>query len=162
VYSEIEKAAEEEQVTAGSIMPALVGGGLAAVVGGVIWGLIIIATGYEIGFVAWAMGWLTGFAVVLFSKGRRGVPLQAIAVLASVLGILIGKYFTFYHYFHAALAKNYGEEAASNISILSGSVMQFFIENIGSMVGGFDILWVILAVITAWRIPKGMGIKVPR
>jgi hypothetical protein len=46
--------------------------------------------------------------------------------------------------------------------MFSEKVIQFFAENIGSMVGGFDILWVILAVITAWRIPKGLGINISR
>jgi hypothetical protein len=41
-------------------------------------------------------------------------------------------------------------------------VIYDFIEDIGSMVSGFDILWIILAVITAWRIPKGLGIKLVR
>lgn len=162
IHSQIVEAAKEEQFTFSSILPALIGGVLAAVVGGVIWGLIVIATGYVIGFMAWGIGLMCGFAVVLFSKGKRGVSFQVIAVLSSVLGVLVAKYFTFFHYLKESVAKEYGAEAASNISILSEKVIQFFIENIGSMVSGFDILWVILAVITAWRIPKGVGIKLPR
>jgi len=159
IHAQVVKAAEEEQLMDSSILPALFGGGLAAVVGGVIWGLIVIATGYVIGFMAWGIGWLAGFSVVLFSKGRKGVPLQVIAVLSSVFGIVIGKYFTFFHYLKEEVTKKYGAEAASNLSIFSERVIQFFIDNIGSMLSGFDILWVILAVITAWRIPKGIGIK---
>jgi len=160
IHAQVVKAAEEEQFTVSSLVPAMVGGGLAAVVGGGIWGLIVIATGYVIGYMAWGIGLICGFAVVLFSKGKKGVPLQVIAVLSSALGIVIGKYFTFFHYLKEAIAKEYGAEAASNISIFSEKVIQFFVENIGSMVSGFDILWVVLAVITAWRIPKGVGIKV--
>ena len=162
IHAQIVKAAEEEQLMDSSILPALFGGGLAAVVGGVIWGLIVIATGYVIGFMAWGIGWLTGFAVVLFSRGRKGVPLQVIAVLSSVFGIVIGKYFTFFHYLKEGVTRKYGAEAASNLSIFSERAIQFFINNIGSMLSGFDILWVILAVITTWRIPKGLGIKLPR
>lgn len=162
IHAQVVKAAEEEQLMNSSILAALFGGGLAAVVGGVIWGLIVIATGYVIGFMAWGIGWLAGFAVVLFSKGRKGVPLQVIAVLSSVFGIVIGKYFTFFHYLKEEVTKKYGVGAAFNLSIFSERVIQFFIGNIGSMLSGFDILWVILAVITAWRIPKGLGIKLPR
>jgi len=162
MYSEIMRAAEEEQFSFGSIIPGLLGGILAAIVGGVIWGLIVIATGYVIGYMAWGIGLICGFAVVLFSKGKKGVPLQVIAVLTSILGITIGKYFTFFHYLKEAVEKEYGAEAVSNISILSERVIQFFVENIGSMVSGFDILWVILAVITAWRIPKGIGITLQK
>ena len=159
IHAQIVKAAEEEQLMDSSILPALFGGGLATVVGGVIWGLIVIATGYVIGFMAWGIGLLSGFAVVLFSKGRRGTPLQIIAVLSSVLGIAVGKYVTFFHFFKEAILKKYGAEIASNVSIFSEEVIYIFIDGIGSMVSGFDILWVILAVITAWRIPKGIGIK---
>jgi hypothetical protein len=159
IHAQVLKTAEEEQFTNSSIMPALVGGGLAAIVGGVIWGLIVVATEYEIGFMAWGIGLLSGFAVLLFSKGRRGTPLQIIAVLSSVLGIAVGKYVTFFHFFKEAVLKKYGAEFASNVSIFSEEVIYIFIDGIGSMVSGFDILWVILAVITVWRIPKGIGIK---
>jgi len=162
IYVQVLKAAEEEQFTGSSMMPALVGGGLGALVGGVIWGLIVIATGYEIGFMAWGIGLLSGFAVVFFSKGRRGIPLQIIAVLSSVLGIAVSKYVTFFHFFKEAILKKYAVEIASNVSIFSEEVIYIFIDGIGSMVSGFDILWVILAVITAWRIPKGIGLKLEK
>jgi hypothetical protein len=159
IYAQVLKAAEQEQFTGSSIIPALVGGGLAAVVGGGLWALIAIGTGYVIGFMAWGMGWLTGFAVLLFSRGQRGIPLQIISVISSVLGIAIGKYFIFFHYLKDEVTKQYGNEIASSISIFTEEVINDFIEGVGSMVSGFDILWVILAVITAWRIPKGIGFK---
>lgn len=162
IHTQVVKTAEEEQFTASSLVPAMIGGGLAAVVGGGIWGVIVIATGYVIGYMALGIGIICGFAVVLCSKGRKGIPLQVIAVLSSVLGIFIGKYFTFYHYLKEMVAKEYGAEVASNIAIFSENAIQFFIENIASMVSGFDIVWVVLAVITAWRIPRGIGIKISR
>jgi hypothetical protein len=36
----------------------MLGGGLAAAAGGGIWGLIVIATGYVIGIMAWGIGLL--------------------------------------------------------------------------------------------------------
>ena len=77
----------------------------------------------------------------------------------SVFGIAIGKYFIFLHYLKDAVAERYGREVASHVSIFTGEVIQDFIERIGSMVSGFDILWIILAVVTAWRIPMGIGFK---
>jgi hypothetical protein len=160
MHDQIMEAAKEEQLTSASILPALVGGVLAAIVCGVIWGLIVIATGYEIGYMAWGVGLAVGFCVVLFSKGKKGVPLQVIAVVSSILGVIIGKYLTFFHYLKEMIAEEYGPEAASKISVLSGDVIQFFLENIVSMSHPLDLLWVFLAVATAWRIPKGSGIKV--
>ena len=162
IHDQIIKAAGEEQLTNSSILPSLIGGALAAVLGGGLWALIAIGTGYVIGFMAWGMGWLSGFAVLLFSRGKRGIPLQIISVISSVLGIAIGKYFIFFHYLKDEVTKQYGNEIASSISILMEEVIYDFIEGIGSMVSGFDILWVVLAVITAWRIPKGLGIKLSR
>jgi hypothetical protein len=142
-----------------AILPALLGGGLAAVLGGGIWGFIVILTGYVIGYMAWGIGLLSGYAVVLFSRGAKGMPLQVIAVLSSVLGIAIGKYATFFHFAKKAVAKQHGEAVAANVSFLSERLLQVFVHNIGSMLSGFDILWVFLAVITAWRIPKAIGAK---
>jgi hypothetical protein len=161
IHSQATKKAREEQFEAGTVVPALLGGGLAAVLGGSVWELIVILTGYEIGFVAWGIGLAAGFGVVLFSKGQRGVPLQVIAVLTSIFGIVIGKYLTFFHFLQKTVEGKFGAEAASNVDIFSEKVAQLFIQNVGSMLSPYDILWVILAVITAWRIPRGIGIKVP-
>ncbi len=150
----IPKAPESGQM---AILPALLGGGLAAAVGGGIWGLIVILTGYVIGYMAWGIGLLSGYAVVLFSRGGKGMPLQVMAVLSSVLGIAIGKYAIFFHFAKKAVAKQHGEAVAANVSFLSEKVLQVFVNNIGSMLSGFDILWVFLAVITAWRIPRAIG-----
>src|SRR4051812_33215387 len=40
-----------------------------AVVGGVVWALVAVATGYDIGIVAWLVGAATGFSVVLVAGG---------------------------------------------------------------------------------------------
>jgi len=161
VHYEAMKKARAEQFEASIVVPTLLGGVLAAVVGGSIWGLIVIATGYEIGFVAWGIGLLAGLGVVLFSKGQRGVPLQVIAVLTSVLGVAIGKYVTFFYFFRRAVEGKFGADAASNLGLFSEKTVESFSQNIVSMLSPFDLLWVLLAVMTAWRIPRGIGIKVP-
>lgn|SRR5262249_27936115 len=160
IHYEVMKKAREEQFEAGIVVPALLGGGLAAVVGGSIWALIVIATGYEIGFVAWGIGILAGLGVVLFSKGQRGLPLQLIAVFTGALGVVIGKYGTFFYFFRKAVEGKFGAEAASNLGIFSEKTMESFSQNIVSMLSPYDLLWVVLAVMTAWRVPRGLGIKV--
>ncbi len=139
-----------------SILPAVIGGMLAAVIGGLIWAAIAITTGYEIGYVAWGIGGLAGIGVVLFAKGKKGVPVQIVAVLASVLGIVIGKYGAFFHFLKEVVAEEYGPEAVAQMSLLSLGTLEFFFASIGSMLGGFDFLWILLAVSTAWGIPKQM------
>ena len=140
-----------------AILPAMLGAGLAAAAGGGLWGLVVILTGYVIGYMALGIGLLSGFSVVLFSRGQRGLPLQVIAVAGSLLGIVIGKYTTFFHFVKKAVASQHGEEVAANVSLFSEKTIQVFALNFGSMLSAFDILWVFLAVITAWRIPKAIG-----
>jgi len=162
IYDQTLKASQAEQVTTASLMPAVLGGAIAAIVGGVLWGLIVILTNYEIGYMALGVGFLCGYGVVIFSKGRRGTPMQMIAIVFSLVGILIGKYVTFFHFYKQAVAEGYGSEAASGVSLFSGDMLSTFMQAFGSLVSGFDLLWVALAVFTAWRIPKGLGLKVKK
>jgi hypothetical protein len=148
---------EDDEMTLGTLVPAMVGGGLAAVVGGALWGLMVDLTGYEIGYVAWAIGLAAGFGVLLFARGRRGVALQIIAVVSSIFGILLGKYFSFFHTLKEVISEDYGAEAAATLSMFSGKVVNFFISKIGALSSPYDLLWVILAVASAWRIPQWGG-----
>ena len=143
----------------GALVPATVAGLLAAAIGGAAWAGIVILTDYEVGFVAWGIGALCGFAVAALAGNARGVPLQIIAVVASVLGIAAGKYVTFHHFLKAFVEEEAGAEAVAEMSLFSPEVIQIFTDNIGSMLSGFDIIWVLLAVGTAWGIPKASGIK---
>lgn len=59
------------------------------------------------------------------------------------------------------MLEQYGPESAAKVSLLSEKVFAFFLQSLPKMMSGYDALWVVLAVITAWRIPKGLGIKVP-
>lgn len=159
VYDQIAASVEQEKFTTSAIGPGLFGGILGALVGGGVWAGIAILTDYEVGVIAWGIGGLCGTAVVMFAQGRKGLPLQLVAVTTSVLGIVVGKYFTFYYFLKQALIEEYGEEGVAELSVLGMDTMQFFIEKVPEMLSGFDALWVLLAVITAWSIPKGSGIN---
>jgi hypothetical protein len=77
-----------------------------------------------------------------------------VAVVSSILGILIGKYGTFYYIYQQVFAEQYGEELASDLSLFDPVVLSAFVEKFSELLGGYDILWIILAVATAWGIPK--------
>jgi hypothetical protein len=160
IYFEMKKTAQEEEFSGEVLVPALLGGLIAAVIGGAVWGGIAIWTGYEVGYVAWGIGLLCGLGVVTLSRGKRGMPLQMIAIMASVLGIVIGKYITFFDIFKGVMVQETGAEAISWMSMFSMGMIQFFAANITSMASGFDLLWIALAVYTAWSIPKASGIKI--
>ena len=44
------------------------------------------------------------------------------------------------------------EEEGVRLGIFSGETFSLFRENLGTVFSGFDLLWVALAVFTAWRL----------
>ena len=137
-----------------SLVPAVVGGVLAAIAGGAAWAALVIISGYEIGFAAIGIGFLSGFGVVLFSRGGAGTLFQVIAALTSVIGVVVGKYSYYWYYLKQAVVEEYGMDVAANVRLISLDVSQAFMMDASSFLGGFDLLWVGLAVVTAWKIPS--------
>ena len=125
----------------GSSGLAVLAGIAAAVVGGIAWGLVAKWTDYEVGIVAWGIGYVTGFAVERAAGGRRTVDLQVFAIVAALLGILIGKYLAF-AFVQQELGFPYG--------VLSGDMLTLFRENLDAAFSLYDILWIGLAVVSAW------------
>jgi len=134
--------------------PGIAGGLVAAVVGGFLWGLIVILSEYEIGIAAWGIGFLAGFAVVRFAGGAKGMPLQVVAVVSSLLGIVIGKYISYAYFFKQAVSDRFDVD----ISYLDSEIFRAFRENLTDVFGGFDLLWAALAVMTAWRLTRPSGL----
>jgi hypothetical protein len=132
-----------------SLLPAIAAGIVAALVGGILWGLIVKISEYEVGIVAWGIGFIAGTAIVLATRGAKGPPLQVIAVLSALAGILLGKYLSY-----AFVVQEEVESFGESIGLFSGDMFSFFREDLGSVFGLFDLLWVGLAVFTAWRIPQ--------
>jgi hypothetical protein len=159
VYPEVMRAAEAEQFTPQALLPAVAGGLLAAIVGGAVWGLIVILSDYEVGFVAWGIGFLAGFLVVRFAGGRKGVPLQAIAIVSSLVGIVLGKYIAYVYFIKEAVREQVSEEAADSIGYFDTDVMRAFREDFSNVFGGYDLLWAGLAIFTAWRMARPAGIR---
>lgn len=73
------------------LRPSLAGG-LAALVGGGIWAGIVALTDMEVGWVAWGVGGLVGFAMRK-ATAFRSATLAGIAAGMAVLGLLCGKVF---------------------------------------------------------------------
>lgn len=159
IYHEVIRLAQEEEPTSGDVLRAATGGVLAAIIAGIAWAMIVVYAGYELGFAAWGIGFVAGWAVVFLGRGKRGTSLQITAALSSVAGIVLGKYFTFYHYFKEAIREDFGQEIAAQVSLFSGVVVEIVLENVSDLFTEYDVLWVLLAVSTAWRIPRGLGIK---
>ncbi len=134
----------------GTLVKAVLAGVGAAVAGGVVWGLIVKWSEYEVGFVAWGIGFLAGMAVLTATGGRRGLPLQVIAIVSALLGILVGKYLSYAWVLQEVAKEETG--GALQISVFSRDMVDFFREDLGEVFGWIDLLWVALAVVTAWRV----------
>ncbi len=132
-----------------TLLPAIAAGLAAALAGGIAWGLIVKISDYEVGVVAWGIGFIAGTAVVLAARGAKGPRLQMIAVVSALLGILLGKYLSY-----AFVVQEEADSVGQSIGLLSGDMFSFFREDIDAVFSLFDLLWVGLAVFTAWRIPQ--------
>jgi len=150
-YAFPEEADRPSPVTepSSSLLPAIAAGLVAALVGGIVWGLIVKISEYEVGFVAWGIGFIAGTAVVLATRGAKGPRLQVIAVVSALLGNLLGKYLTF-----AFVVQEDLESVGESIGLVSGDMITLFRENLDVVFSLFDLLWVGLAVFTAWRVPQ--------
>jgi hypothetical protein len=130
-------------------LTAALAGLAAAIGGGVVWGLIVRWSSYEIGIAAWGIGFVVGTAVVFGAQNQRGVPLQLIAVVLALAGIVIGKYLAFVWIGQDELGK-----VGLELPVFSTKTMRLFWNLKSDIWGGWDLLWVGLAVVTAFRIPQ--------
>ncbi len=137
-----------EQQTGARFPLALAGGAAGALVGAVIWAVIVVATDYEIGYVAVLVGYLAGRGVKLGAGKGRGQTLQIAAAGMAVLGLVIAKYFILAHF-----VINDPKGAELGLGYFSPVLFTVFLRNIGSSLSAFDVLWIAFALMTAWRIP---------
>ena len=134
---------QPEPIPARAIYKGALGGAIAAAVGAAAWGLIVWVTDYEIGFAAVGIGLLVGWAVLMASGRRKGFPLQIIAVLLSVMGILVGKYVAVYLVLRDFLGDGLALMYPLIFELITQSPEEFF--------SLFDLLWLGLAIYSAWR-----------
>jgi hypothetical protein len=139
----------EDRPSAALVLPALGAGLVAAIVGGIVWGLIVKWTDYEVGFVAWGIGFLVGIAVLAATRGARGPVFQIVAVVCALVGILVGKYLSFAWVLQEVAERE--TQGAIEISVLSMDTVDLFRDELDTVFDWIDILWVGLAVYTAWR-----------
>ena len=160
LYKKIYDAAVREKYTSDYFQRALLGALAAALAGGIGWGVLALKLDYESAVIAWSIGGLAGSMVVWFTGGKKGTTLQTMAVIASLAGILLGKYIVYFYQYKEIVLQTMGEEAAGKLTYYSQDIIYNFIEEIPHLFEMFDIVWVIVALLTAWRIPKDMGVPV--
>lgn len=158
--SSIEKA-KAEVFNPNCIPMAIVAGVIAAIVGAFVWAVIVIVTDHEIGYMAIGIGAIVALAVGFATKGKKGFPLQVVGVVCSVLGIILGKYFSFAYILKDVAQKEYATQLSFSY-FFSLNAVKAFINAYSSIMDGYDFLWVILAVAAAWSLLKPSGIKLEK
>lgn len=134
----------------GADLALAVGAGLAAaIVSGIVWAYIVKISDYEVGVVAWAIGFLVGTAVVYATRQRRAPVFAAVAVVAALIGILLGKYLSF-----VFIAREDLERLGADVPVLSGDTWDLFMDNKDVVFSFWDLLWIGLALFTAWRVAR--------
>ncbi|HSA95605.1 MAG TPA: hypothetical protein VLJ16_06115 [Acidobacteriota bacterium] len=88
------RAETEDPNYLGAVVMGLAGG----IAGGALWYLVEILTGYRVGYVALAVGFLVGWGVILGSGKKRGGTLQLISVGITLFAVLGASYFSAIHF----------------------------------------------------------------
>lgn len=149
----VEPVPTPEPAGSGTLGVAVLAGSIAAILGGVAWGLIVLWTDYEAGIVAVGLGFLTAFAIHSATSGARSLELRVTAVVTALVGILIGKYLTF-----VFLAQT----VDPGLAILSGETLSLFRASWRDLFSRFDVLWIGLAVVAAWVSLSGAEDPAPK
>jgi signal peptidase I len=132
-----------EPVGGGAIALGLLAGLAAAVMGAAVWGWVARWTGYDLGVIAWGIGLLVGAAILVATR-KRGYELQLVGVVCSLLGVLLGKYLAY------IVVSN--DELGYDLSPFSRDAVDLFRSSLGEVFSAYDLLWVGLAVGSAWLV----------
>jgi len=146
---------EEEKAGNKNLVGGIIGGAAGAILGGIVWALVVVLTNYEIGYVAVAIGWLTGKGVSICSKYKKSKKLQIISAAWCVVGLIIGKYFIFAHSLKEYLFK----EQNVNLSYFNPGLFQIIISNLNELLSPWDLLWLFIALGVAWNMPRPTELK---
>lgn len=115
----------------GSFPLAVIGAGIGAALGAVLWTVVVYLTGWEVGYVAWAVGGLAGGGALLGSRGTAGDLTGVVAAAFALVAIAAGKYYSVTMWLHAHHRTDIPWTASLSF---------------------FDLLWLFFALGTAWRV----------
>jgi hypothetical protein len=146
------------QVPGGSnLLVAVVGGLVGALAGAMVWAGVAIATNFEVGYIAVLVGFLAGLGVKKGAGPQRGALLQYLAASLAVMGLLAAKYLVF-----AYAVVKLGHERGIDLGYLDGRVLSAFPDALGEMVSAFDALFLVLALMAAYRVPKAAPVSISK
>lgn len=135
-----------------NIIMALILGSISGVVAGVIWYYLSILTGYQIGYVAIGVGFIIGWAVVIGSGNKRGMGLQLMSAVITLVTLFVSEYFITLHYILQYMLKLPGYSGELFFpSPFEPSMLESIISPMGLLIWGIGIYF-------AYSIPKSRSI----
>lgn len=138
----------------GTFPVALAVGAAGAAIGAAVWAAIVVLTNFEVGYVAVGVGFLAGVGVKFGAGKARNQMLQVAAALLAVGGLVLAKYFIFAHFVSQIVL----EDGGGTIGWFDPGLIQAFPGALMEISSPFDILWIVLAVSAAYRVPAPSGI----
>jgi hypothetical protein len=134
---------------------AAIGAILGGIAGALVWWGLTVLTKIGFGLVAVVIGLLVGHGTLLFSRGKRSVGLQAMAVAVGALSFLVAVYLVNMTFINQALAQR-GE--AWRVGFPPASLNAFY-QVIAANFGIMKLVFLGIIVYEAWFIPR--PIKLP-
>jgi hypothetical protein len=135
----------------GPLLAAAGAGLVAALAGGAVWAVTVHITNWNIGYLAFFIGYGVGKAVHFASGKRRGIPLQWLAAILAGIGVEAGKV--------AVIAWWAVDQLHSDgINPTVANVVQLLRENIAAFKQPFDLVWIAFAAFAAWRLLKAPNV----
>ena len=151
---QINNLKQAETFEPSDMLPAVIGALAGAVLGGIAWGYLAIWTNKVYSAVALLIGFMAGYGTVLLTRGKKGPAAQMVAEIASIIGVVVGTYISFFHIRKEETIKQYGQEAVKGLTLFSPKIAEIFFTNITSMFSPAEYIFIALAVYIAWSVPK--------
>jgi len=141
--------AKIQQASGRNILAGVLGGGIAVIVAGIIWGVLVFFSKEIMDFMVVGVGVMVGWGVFLASGRKRSRLLQRIACAITILAILVGRYLTAYY-----LVNHSDAETTGNFALFSRNTLSFFYGiMLQGLSKGYDILFLALAIFMSYKMP---------
>lgn len=130
----------EDETKNPNFLLGVVGGGVGALIGGIIWYFVAIGTGMEIGYISLGLGYLVGFGVYLGAGKKRGHQLQIISALLATIAIIVTEKFLFDYFLndyiqnHPAEFSDFPAGQSVSVSFFESEFWKSFISPVGLLI----------------------------
>jgi len=138
--------APTDAVTTRPLWLAFLAAAVAAFLGGLLWAVISIATGYNLGILAFAIGAATGFTAQLVAGTGIGGFERFLSGLFAAGAVILGNYVIVVHEL---------KDVLPGVGYFNSEEINSLVHHFGAYVHGFDWFWIAIAAYAAIRTTGG-------